>query len=359
MAVKLVNAKVLIIEDDSDARSNIGDILELDGYRADMAGTVREALGRTNWDEYAAILLDRRLPDGTAEDLIPRLKQRAPHAALLILTGYGDIDSAISALRYGVADYILKPIHAAALRASLDRIRRLRESEARAQQAERLAAIGQVVTVFSHESRNALNQIALCLGVLQRRLEGQSDLLGHTALAEKALNQVLRLFEDLRGYSAPIALHQDECRLPAVVRQAWDSLNAAWRKRDVRFREEGLAQDLCCQADPFRMEQAFRNIFENALAACTDPVELNMRYSETELEGQPALRVAIRDNGPGLSPEQKGKVFEPFYTTKNAGTGLGMAITKRIVEAHGGYIAVGERHPVGAEFIIWLPRAAR
>jgi DNA-binding NtrC family response regulator len=80
MTVEHVNPKVLVIDDDSDARSNIGDILELDGYRADMAGTVREALGRANWDEYVAILVDRRLPDGTAEELIPRLKQRAPHS---------------------------------------------------------------------------------------------------------------------------------------------------------------------------------------------------------------------------------------------------------------------------------------
>jgi signal transduction histidine kinase len=330
--------------------------LELYGYRADMAGTVGEALGRANWDEYMAIVLDRRLPDGMAEDLIPRLQQRAPHAALLILTGYGDIDSAISALRQGVADYILKPINAAALRASLDRVRRLRESETRAQQAERLAAIGQMVTVLSHESRNALNQIALCLGVLRRRLEGQSDLLGHTASATKALNQVLRLFEDVRGYSAPIALRLEECRLSSVVHQAWETLNAAWRGRNVHFREE--RQDLWCQADPFRLEQAFRNIFENALAACTDPVELNVSASETVLEGQPAVRISIRDNGPGLSPEQRGKVFEPFYTTKSGGTGIGMAITKRIVEAHGGYIAIGERHHAGAEFVMWLPRAA-
>src|SRR5262249_30830187 len=172
MTVAHANPKVLIIEDDGDARSNVGDILELGGYHADMAGTIREALARTNWDEYVAILLDRRLPDGTAEELIPRLKQRAPQAALLILTGYGDIESAILALRQGVADYILKPINAVALRASLDRIRRLREFEARAQQAERLAAIGQMVTVLSHESRNALNQIALCLSVLRLQTEG-------------------------------------------------------------------------------------------------------------------------------------------------------------------------------------------
>jgi DNA-binding NtrC family response regulator len=96
--VEHASQKALIIEDDSDARANIADILELDGYSAEMAGTVGEALKRANWNEYVAILLDRRLPDGTCEDLVGPLKERAPHAALIILTAYGDFDNAIMAL---------------------------------------------------------------------------------------------------------------------------------------------------------------------------------------------------------------------------------------------------------------------
>jgi DNA-binding NtrC family response regulator len=191
--------KALVIEDDDDTRANIADILEPDGYPVDGAGSVREALDRSNWGDYEAVLIDRRLPDGTAEDLVPRLRERAPHAALIILTGYGDIVGAIQALRHGVADYILKPVDAAALRASLERLRRVREAEARAQQAERLAAVGQMMAVVSHESRNALNEIALALGVLKLGLGSQPDLLGPTALAEAALQRVRRLFEDIRG----------------------------------------------------------------------------------------------------------------------------------------------------------------
>ena len=79
-------------------------------------------------------------------------------------------------------------------------------------------------------------------------------------------------------------------------------------------------------------------------------------YARRSSTGHPALRVAVRDNGPGLDPEQKQRIFEPFYTTKTKGTGLGMAIAKRIVEAHGGQIAVGEAGGPGAEIILTLPR---
>jgi signal transduction histidine kinase len=102
--------------------------------------------------------------------------------------------------------------------------------------------------------------------------------------------------------------------------------------------------------------QVFRNILENALAACHDPVEVTVTASAMTLEGQPAVRIAVRDNGPGLSPEQRRRIFEPFFTTRTKGTGSGMAIAKRIVEAHGGQIAVGPCQGRGAEIIITLLR---
>jgi two-component system sensor kinase FixL len=113
---------VLVVDDDADTRSNLCDILELDHYRIETAGTAAEVLSRNDWSRISAILLDRRLPDSNAEELLPRLRQLAPDAATLIVTGYADLQGAIAALRQGAADYILKPINPDALRASLTRI---------------------------------------------------------------------------------------------------------------------------------------------------------------------------------------------------------------------------------------------
>ena len=79
----------------------------------------------------------------------------------------------------------------------------------------------------------------------------------------------------------------------------------------------------------------------------------------SELDGQPALRIAVGDNGPGIDPDMRPKVFDPFFTTKAKGTGLGMAIARRIVEAHGGRIAVGDGDGRGAVFLITIPRGRR
>src|SRR5205085_7928825 len=113
---------VLVVDDDRDTRDNLCDILELDDHRVATAGTAAEVVARKDWSDVAAVLLDRRLPDGSAEELLPRLRQLAPDAAVLIVTGYADLHGAIAALRQGAADYILKPINAEALRASLARV---------------------------------------------------------------------------------------------------------------------------------------------------------------------------------------------------------------------------------------------
>src|SRR5262245_11503887 len=77
---------VLVVEDDEDARANLCDILELDGYRVDTAGTVSAALNRSNWTDISIIILDYRLPDGNAEILLPKLRQLAPHADVIVST---------------------------------------------------------------------------------------------------------------------------------------------------------------------------------------------------------------------------------------------------------------------------------
>jgi hypothetical protein len=116
--------------------------------------------------------------------------------------------------------------------------------------------------------------------------------------------------------------------------------------------------DLVASVDRFRAVQLFRNVFENTLAACRDPVRIHIECRDAQFRDRPAIEVRVRDNGPGLTPDARQNVFEPFFTTKTKGTGLGMAIARRIVDAHGGRIAVGDGGSPGAEFIVTLPRSA-
>jgi signal transduction histidine kinase/ActR/RegA family two-component response regulator len=131
---------VLVIEDDPDTQANLRDVLELDDYHVEAAGSAAEALAQRDWPRFIAIILDRKLPDGTAETLLPQLRQLAPQAAVIIATGYGDVQGAIMALRLGAADYILKPINADELRARLGHLAERARAEEQVQTLTTLPA---------------------------------------------------------------------------------------------------------------------------------------------------------------------------------------------------------------------------
>lgn len=474
--------RVLVIDDDADTRSNLCDILEMDNCQVATAGTIAEAFARDDWPTYAAIILDRKLPDGTAEEALPRLRQMAPQAAVLIVTGYSDLQGVVEALRQGAADYIIKPIDPQALRASLLRIaaqRRLalakersesafralveaapsmivilnsagrilyfncfaeeltgyaaeevlgedysalflppehrqaiaedlqrvwagtptrgfenpvlskdgslywmiwnaqvlpdyegapavlavgqditslKLAQERALQAERLAAIGQMVTGLAHESGNALARSQACLEMLSWEVHDRPEALDLIQRIAKAQDHLRLLYEDVRSYASPLKLEREHWNVAIIWRQAWENLAMLRRGREATLKENIDGAALECDVDHFRLEQVFRNILENALAACPDPVQISVQTSETVLDGHSALRIAVRDSGPGLTSEQAKRIFEPFFTTKTKGTGLGMAIAKRIIEAHGGQIGVGNSNGRGAEIVITLPR---
>lgn len=355
--------RVLVIEDDEGARANLRDILELDNYVVETVSTGAEALRVPDLKSLGAILLDRKLPDVLAEDLLPRLRQESPDAAVLIITGYADLESAIKAMRQGAADYLLKPINPELLRSSLARFaerRRLaaelQAARSRALQAERLAAIGEVYTGLAHESRNALQRSQSCLERLAKRVRDVPGALDLIERIQKAQDHLHSLYEEVRSYAAPLtALDREPYSLGLLLRQTWENLALERSNRDAKLSIEASTLDLRCPVDPHRIEQVFRNILENALGACPDPVVIRTHWAEADIEKRPALQVSIVDNGPGLNSEARRRIFEPFYTTKTKGTGLGMAITRRIVEAHGGVIRVGDQTP-GAEIVILLPR---
>lgn len=475
---------ILVVDDDEGMRSSLRDILELDGYHVQMAENLGDMFSPRDWSDFLAVLLDRKLPDGMGEESLPRLRQMAPDTAVIVITAFSDLGGAVAALRDGATDYIVKPIHPEALRASLVRVleqRRLamekgrsetafrklveaaqslililgpghrvdyicpyaeeltgypasaiegrnfveqfvpaadrtmfltrleeataarqvrpfehrllrkdgrplwlvwnarrivdssgetsilavgqdvtelKEAQHRALQAERLAAIGQMVTGLAHESRNALQRSQACLGMLAKRVGGQVELLELIAGVQEAQYDLSRLYESVRSYAAPLNLRLQTANLSAILREAWSNLQSDRQTPRGELSEHGESIELTCEVDPFTIGQVLRNILENALSVCSEPVRIDARYSAAEIDGCPAVELAVRDYGPGLTDEQQRRIFEPFFTTKTHGTGLGMAIARRIVEAHRGQLKAVRPTGPGTEIRVLLPRRA-
>ncbi len=351
--------QILVIDDDADTRANLRDLLELDNHQVQSATSFAEGMqriqaGTEKGTEYDVLIVDRKLPDGTVEVWLPRLKQVAPQAAFIIITAYADMESVIAALQEGADDYLLKPFNPDLLRKTLDRIAALKQAERNAQQAQRLAAIGEMMTGLAHETRNALQRSLVCLELLEMEVSGQPAALDLVHRVRQAQQQLHHLLEEVRNYAAPLHLERCTCAVRDVWQEAWEQTSPLRQGRDVTLTEH-IQGDARCQIDRFQMGQVFRNVFENSLAACRDPVRIEVHCAVVRDTAQGGMRFLIRDNGPGIPAEQRRRIFEPFFTTKAKGTGLGMAIAHRIVETHGGAISVEENGP-GATIAIFLPQ---
>ena len=230
-----------------------------------------------------------------------------------------------------------------------------REAQERLLRAERLAGIGQMITGIAHESRNALQRIQSCTEMLELEVENNIEAQRLVRRLQEAQDTLLRLFDEVRGYAAPIKLEQMSCKVNSIWRESWQSLETLRRGRQAQLIENSGGVDLDVCADRFRLVQVFRNLLENSLAACADPVVIEIECRDSRWMNQPAVEIRVRDNGPGLPTNASESVFEPFFTTKTKGTGLGLAIARRIIDAHGGEITVGTMS-TGAELIITLPR---
>jgi two-component system sensor kinase FixL len=230
-----------------------------------------------------------------------------------------------------------------------------KRAEDRALLAERLAAIGQVSTGLAHESRNALARSQGCLEMLARRVQNRPDAMDLIDRIQAAQRQLLRLYEHVREYAAPITLDRRPCDLKDILYEAWGHLESEREGRDIPMQVEANQADLVCEVDRFRVEQVVRNVLENAISACDDSGTISVEFRETASDEQAAVCITVANDGPPLTSEERERIFEAFFTKKTRGSGLGMAISRRIVEAHGGQIAVGDPRD-GVEIMIIFPR---
>lgn len=231
-----------------------------------------------------------------------------------------------------------------------------RRSAAQLLQANRLATIGEMYARLAHESRNALQRMRVCTEMLNDELAGSPDAMELLKRSEHAQRDLQQLLDEVRNFAAPIVLEKTECRIHTLWREAWNLLQSARRDRRAELIEARPVEGAeTMQLDRFRMVQAFRNIFENSLAACGDPLKSTVSCRPLMREGASWVELTFDDNGAGFSEGAKERAFEPFFTTRTSGTGLGLAIVRRVVEAHGGEVAVADAPGGGARIAILLP----
>jgi signal transduction histidine kinase len=221
---------------------------------------------------------------------------------------------------------------------------------------ERLAALGELAGVIAHEVRNPLGAIFNSLGALRKMVtvEGEAALLFEILEEESA--RLNRITVDLLDWVRPLQPMLQPLPLPpqidAALKAAERAAQLAQSKVSVELSIDP-ALPLVLLDEPL-LHLALVNVLCNGMQAMPRGGRLAVDVRSAARSGQPWVEIAVTDSGPGISPEVKGRIFEPFFTTRASGTGLGLALVKRVVESHGGEIDVESRLGHGATFTLRL-----
>jgi signal transduction histidine kinase len=220
--------------------------------------------------------------------------------------------------------------------------------------AERLATIGKMAAHVTHEIRNPLSSLALNVELLE---EEAGDGAEARALIRAIKNEVDRLtalserYLSVAGGRAPPRVERED--MGQVCQDALDFVRADVARHKVRLTLH-VDDDLpAVSVDEGQIRQALYNLIRNAREAMTEggTIDVSARRNDGGVD------IVVDDEGSGISEERRARLFEPFFTTKSHGTGLGLVITREIVEAHGGTIRCEPRSPRGSRFVLHLPAA--
>jgi signal transduction histidine kinase len=236
--------------------------------------------------------------------------------------------------------------------------RKLRDSQDKLARTERLSALGQIAGSVSHELRNPLGTIRNSMGMV-RQLTANKGLGVERALdrIERAVQRCDVIVGDILEFSRVQELKREETSIDAWLTEMLDEHEVP---AAITFQRE-LAADALVMLDRTRFRQVFVNLIDNAVQAMLDPewavgddrpATLIVR---SEAAG-PHVRVSVIDNGPGIADDKLGRIFEPLFTTKVKGVGLGLPTVRKLVEQHGGTIDVESTVGEGTTFTVWLPR---
>lgn len=228
----------------------------------------------------------------------------------------------------------------------------MEQSQHRLARASALAAVGEMSAILAHEVRTPLGILRSSAQVLRREPalgdEGR-ELLG---FIESETERLANLVSQMLDSARPRAPQLQPCDLNELVRHAVALLSAQAGGKGVSFTLQLDARDPRLQADPEHLTQVLLNLMLNALQILQAGGRIALR---TEGDAD-QLRVFVADDGPGIAPEARSRIFEAFFFQREGGLGLGLAVVQRIVAAHGGDIEAGSSELGGALFTIRLPR---
>lgn len=377
--------RVLLVDDEPNMRWTMAEFLRRGGYEALTAPDFDGAMAVLGEAEVDAAVVDILLPGRSGVELLNELDGREPYVPVVMITGEPNPSLIPDIVRAGAYDFIAKPIvkeallkavaravekkrlveekrrleeeikcHAEELeRRVAERTAELVEAHKRLAHQEKIAALGRAAAQVAHEVKNPLAGMLLYAMHLRGKAEGKLAE-GEMALVDKiveTINHLTGTADQVLNFARPVRLARlrgDLNRVVADVLQLLEPQSSANRvERRLELDERG------CRAvfDEASVRSALMNLMLNAVQAMPDGGTLRV----VTRAGGAAVIVEIADTGRGMTEGEAANIFEPFYTTKSQGLGLGMSYARKVIEQHGGAVHVESRAGEGTTIRVELP----
>lgn len=376
---------VLLVDDEPSLRLTMGEFLKRAGYTVFTAADY-ESAAIHNANGLDVAVVDINLPGKSGIEVLKKLCSAEIYVPVIMITGEPSLSLIPEIVRAGAYDFIAKPIikdvllnavaRAAEKKRLTDEKRRLEEeikrhaeeletrvaertaelveTHKRLVQQERIAALGRAAAQVAHEVKNPLAGLLLYSLHLKSKIGNASE--SEATLVDKiveTINHLIGTVERILGFARPITLTLSSGNLNRIVNDVVELLRPQIVANRIDVQLSLSVPEVCAMIDESSMRGALMNLILNAIEAMPDGGRLRIASESTER----TLRLEITDTGRGISEEEAKNIFEPFYTTKSQGLGLGMPYARKIIEQHGGTISLISEHGAGATIRLTLPEA--
>ena len=352
-------ARIVLIDDEARLLQTLARFLEQQGHEVLRGPNFQAVEQHLRPGRFEVLITDIVMPDFDGMKVLREVVEtRQCQEPVILITGEPNLQTASEAVRRGAFDYISKPVTKDKLLEAVSRglrhVQLLRERD-HARQMEmqllkNLAALGESASVLTHEIRTPITSLRHALRAVGEKLGVEDRVLIEEFVGN--LNRIERMLGQTLSFAKPLKPNRQDVVVAELVQRVVGEVSLlpsfAGMSVDVH-----CGADLRAHFDPQLVGEVLTNLLRNAAEACGSKGHVELRV---ERAGD-GLVVDVADDGPGVPPNLREEIFKPFRSSKDYGTGIGLAFCRKVVESHGGAIELVSRPGDGACFHVSLPQS--
>jgi len=347
--------KILIIDDTVDTVDLLRKRFRSEGYETVEAYDGQEGLDQVYECQPDIVLLDVMMPRIDGFEVCAKLKkdERTRHIPVLMLTAKSEIPDKVKGLDIGADCYITKPFDYKEVAARVRSLLAKKEESSKLAEKEKSDALDYMVNEVSHEVRNPLVAIGGFARRLQKEMPDESPRREYVDIIVKNAEALEKMVDHLIGLKSATLSYPDETNIHEILEDVLATFEKDIENLGISVEKQFFDRPPSVQGDRDNLEKAISNIIENSIEAMSKQENRVLTISTDVRDGY--FEVQIADTGIGISKDKIKKIYDPFFTSKIYGPGLGLTFALKTIQNHRGLISVHSKEGQGTVFIIRLP----